>query len=149
MRAPQCPDTGACGDAQGTLLVEPVVLCRKSYPRIDTIGSPGTCVYDGVVGQRNRIKHRRLDAALPALGKKDPRRLRFNEHPGLRKQVLESSWWKDTIRVADSTGYVPDVEPKDSVDQDTNRRHRVKILPIIKLFGLPVTDYDPLSARPR
>jgi hypothetical protein len=36
---------------QGTLLVEPVVLCCKSYPRIDTIGSPGTCVCDGVVGQ--------------------------------------------------------------------------------------------------
>ena len=36
---------------QRTLLVEPVVLCRKLYPRIDTIGSPGTCVYDCIVGQ--------------------------------------------------------------------------------------------------
>ena len=52
----------------------------------------------------------------------DPRRLRFYEHPDLRKRVLESSRWKDTIRTADSTAYGSDCEPEDSVDQDTGTR---------------------------
>ena len=82
----------------------------------------GTCVYDGVVGKRNRTEHRRLNADLPAPGKLGPRRLRFNEHPGLRKRVLESFWLQDTIRARDSTGYNPEGGPKESVDQDSRLR---------------------------
>jgi hypothetical protein len=56
---------------QGTRFVEQIVLRRESHPRIDAIGGPGTGVYDGVVGQRDRMEHRRLNAVLPALGKMD------------------------------------------------------------------------------
>jgi|GEM_PF-2956645 hypothetical protein len=63
--------------------------------------------------------NRRLNAVLPALGKMDPRWLRFGEHRDFRKRVLESSWLKDTIRAIDSECYGPDGEPKDSVDQDS------------------------------
>jgi hypothetical protein len=68
----------------------------------------------------------------------DPRRLRFNEHPGLRKRVLESSWMKDTIKTPDSIAYRPDGEPKDSVDQDRWLSRKSK-----KLFYL---DYPILLA---
>jgi len=103
---------------QGTRFVESVVFRRESHPCIDTIGGPGTRVHDGVVGQCNRMDYRRLNAALSALGKMDPRWLRIGEHRDFRKRVLQSSWLKDTIRVVDSKCYGPDREPKDSVGQD-------------------------------
>jgi len=59
---------------------------------------------------------------LPALGKMAPGWLRFGEHRGLRKRVLESSRLKDTIRVVDSKCYGPDSEPKNLLDQDTRIR---------------------------
>ena len=43
---------------EGILFVEPVVLRRESYPRIDAIGDPCTCIYDGVVGQCDRMEYR-------------------------------------------------------------------------------------------
>ena len=46
---------------------------------------PATRLYDGVVGQCDRMEYRRLNAALPALGKMDPWWLRFGEHRDLRK----------------------------------------------------------------
>jgi hypothetical protein len=100
--------------------VEPVVLRRESHPRVDAIGGPGTRVYDGVVGQCDRMEYRRLNAAPPALGKMDLRWLRCGGHRDLRKRVLESFRLKDTIRVIYSGCYGPDGEPKDSVDQDTS-----------------------------
>ena len=100
--------------------MKPVVLCRESHPRIDAIGSSGTRVDDGVVGQCNRMEYRRINAVLPALGKMNPWWLWFGEHRDLRKRVLESSRLKDTIRAIDSECYCPDGEPKDSVDQDTS-----------------------------
>ena len=111
---------------QGALFVEPVVLRRESHPRIDAIGGPGTRIDDGVVGQCNRMKYRRLNAALPALGKMDPRWLRFGEHRGLRKRDLESSRLKDTIGAIDSECYDPHGELKDSVDQYTNHIRAIK-----------------------
>ena len=104
---------------QGARFVKPFVLRRESHPRIDAIGSPDTRVDDGVVGQCNRMDYRRLNAALSALGKMDPRWLRIGEHRDFRKRVLQSSWLKDTIRVVDSKCYGPDREPKDSVGQDS------------------------------
>jgi len=68
------------------------------------------------------MEYRRLNTALPALGKVNPRWLWFGEHRGLRKRVLESFRLKDTIRAIDSDCYCPDGEPKDSVDQDTRYR---------------------------
>jgi len=59
------------------------------------------------------------DAALPTLGKINSRWLKFGEHRGLRKQVLESFRLKDTIRAIESTGYNPKGGPKESVDQDS------------------------------
>jgi hypothetical protein len=73
---------------QGTLFVKPVILCRESHPRVDAIGGPGTRVYDGVVGQCDRMEYRRLNAVLPAIGKMDLRWLRVGERRGLRKRVL-------------------------------------------------------------
>jgi hypothetical protein len=102
---------------QGTRFVEPVVLRRESHPRIDAIGGPGTRVYNGVVGQRDGMEYRRINAVLPALGKMNPWWLWFGEHRDLRKRVLESSRLKDTIRAIDSEYYALDGEPKDSVDQ--------------------------------
>ena len=52
---------------QGARFVEPVGLRRESHPRIDAIGGPGTRVYNGVVGQCDRMEYRRLNAVLPAL----------------------------------------------------------------------------------
>ena len=49
----------------------------------------------------------------------DPRWLRFGEHRGLRKRVLECFWLQDTTSAIDSTDYGPDGEPKESVDQYT------------------------------
>jgi hypothetical protein len=49
----------------------------------------------------------------------NPRWLWFGEHRRLRKQVLESSWLKDAIRVIESECYGLDGEPKDSVGQDS------------------------------
>ena len=46
---------------------------------------PGMCVYDGVVGQCDRIEYRRLNAVLPALGKMDPGRLSCGKHRGYLK----------------------------------------------------------------
>ena len=43
---------------QGTLFVEPVVHRCESPPRIDAIDGPGTRVYDGVVGQCDRMECR-------------------------------------------------------------------------------------------
>jgi hypothetical protein len=57
--------------------VESVVLRRESHPRIDAIGSPGTRVYDGAVGECDRLEYRRLYAVLSAPGKMDLGRLRF------------------------------------------------------------------------
>jgi hypothetical protein len=104
---------------QGTLFLELVVFCSESYSRIDAVGSPGSSIDNRVVGQGNRIKHRRLNAALPAPGKMDLRRLRHGEHGGLRKRVLESFWLQDTVKAIDSTAYGLNGEPKESVDQDT------------------------------
>ena len=70
---------------QGARFVEPVVLRCESHPRIDAIGGPGARVYNGVVGQCDRMEYRRLNAVLPALGKMDPRWLRISEHRDLRK----------------------------------------------------------------
>ena len=70
---------------QGARFVEPIVLRRESHPRIDAIGGPGARVYDGVVGQCDRMEYRRLNAVLPALGKMDLRWLRIGGHRGLRK----------------------------------------------------------------
>jgi len=63
----------------------------------------------------------RLNAVLPALGKMNPRSLRFRKHRDLRKRVLESFRLKDTITLVESEGYSKDAEPKDSVDQDSAR----------------------------
>ena len=38
----------------------------------DAVGGPRASAYDGVVGQRDSVEHRRLHAALPALGEGDP-----------------------------------------------------------------------------
>ena len=86
---------------QGARFVELVGLRRKSHPRIDAIGGPGTRVYDGVVGQCDHMECRRLNAALPAFGKMDPRWLISGEHYGLRKRVLESLRLKETISTID------------------------------------------------
>ena len=104
---------------QGARFVESVVLRRESHPRIDAIGSQGTRVDDGVVGQCDGMEYRRLNAVLPALGKMDLRWLRIGEHRGLRKRVLESFLLKDAIRAIYSGCYGPDGEPKDSVDHRT------------------------------
>jgi hypothetical protein len=104
---------------QGTLLMEPVVLRCVSHPRINAIGSPGARVYDGVVGECDCMEYRQFYAVLPDLGTMDLGRLRFGEHRGLRKRVLESSQLKDTIRAIDSASYGPHGEPKDWVDQGT------------------------------
>jgi hypothetical protein len=69
-----------------------------------------------------------------------PRWLRFGEHRGLRKRVLESSPLKDTIRAVDSECYGPDGESKDSVDQDTNHMARLKAL-----FGQVGENYRKLA----
>jgi len=100
--------------------VKPVVLCRESHPRIDAISSSGTGVDDGVVGQCDSMEYRRLNAVLPAIGKMSPWWLWLGGHRGLRKRVLESYRWKNTIRAIDSECYGPDGEPKDSVDQDSH-----------------------------
>jgi len=71
------------------------------------------------VGQCDGMEYRRLNAALPAFEKINPRWLRFGEHRDHRKRVLESSRLKDTIKATDSESYGPHGEPKDSVDQDT------------------------------
>jgi len=70
---------------QGTRFVESVVLRRESHPRIDAIGGPGARVYNGVVGQCDRMEYGRLNAVLPTLGKMDPRWLRIVGHRDLRK----------------------------------------------------------------
>ena len=70
---------------QSTLFLVPVVLCRESYPRIDAVSGPGSCVYDGVMGQCDRMEYRRLYAALPTLWKVDPGRLRCGKHRGYLK----------------------------------------------------------------
>jgi hypothetical protein len=54
---------------QGTRFVESVVLRRESHPRIDAIGGPGARVYNGVMGQCDRMEYRRLNAVLPASGR--------------------------------------------------------------------------------
>jgi hypothetical protein len=41
------------------------------------------------------------------------------EDRDLRKLVLESFWWKDAIKSADSIAYGQDGESKDSVGHDT------------------------------
>ena len=76
-------------------------------------------MYDGVVDECDSMEFRRLNAALPALGKIDSRWLWFGEHCGLRKRVLETSRLKDTMRDTNSEYYGPHGEPKDSVDQDS------------------------------
>jgi hypothetical protein len=62
----------------------------------------------------------RLNAALPALGKMNPRWPGFGEHREPRKRVIESARSKDTITTVDSEGYSSDAESKDSVDQGTH-----------------------------
>ena len=57
----------------------------ESHPRIDAIGGPGARVYNGVVGQCDRMEYGRPNAVLPALGKMDPRWLRIAGHRDLRK----------------------------------------------------------------
>jgi hypothetical protein len=52
----------------GVIFLEPVPLCRTSHPRIDAVGRPGPGVYDGVVGQCDRIENCQFKAGLPALG---------------------------------------------------------------------------------
>ena len=47
---------------QGALFTEPVILCCESYPCMDVIGGPGARIYDSVVGQRDRMEYRRLNA---------------------------------------------------------------------------------------
>ena len=91
-----------------------------SYPRIIANGSPGTRVYNGVVGECNSVEHSRIYAVLPALWKMDLERLRFGENGGLRKRVLESTQLKDTIRAIDSDYYDSHRESKDSVDQGSS-----------------------------
>jgi len=98
-----------------------VVLCRELPPRIDAIGGPGTRLYNGVVGECDGMEYRRLDAALPAVGKMSPWWQRFGGHRGPRIRVVESSRLKDTIRAIDSKCYGPDGESKDSVDQDERK----------------------------
>ena len=64
-------------------------------------------------------------AARPEFAKINLRLLRFGEHLRLRKRVFESFQFKDTITVIYSEGYGTDVEPKDSVGQDTpSKGHR-------------------------
>ena len=45
----------------------------------------------------------------------------FGEHCGLREGILESSRWKNTIRVNGQVSYGPHGEPKDSLDQHNGR----------------------------
>jgi len=59
----------------------------------------------------------RLNAVLAGLGKMNPRWLRFGEHRGLRKRVLEHFRLKDTIAAIEPEFYCLDGRPKDSVDQ--------------------------------
>ena len=61
----------------------------------------------------------RLKAALPALGKMNPRWLRIGEHRDLGKRVLESFRLKDTITPVDSEVYDSIGGHKHSLDQDT------------------------------
>ena len=126
MRSPLRCDLGYAGvlDAelfaqQRARIVKPVDLRRESHPRIDAIRYPGACVYNGLVGQRNCMEYRRLDAVLPALGKMEPWWLRFGNHRDHGKRVLESFRFKGAISVIDSKCYGPDGEPKDSLDQGT------------------------------
>ena len=59
----------------------------------------------------------------PALGKMNTQWLRFGEHCGLRKRVLESSRLKDTIKPMNSEGYGNIGGHKDSVDHHTGSDH--------------------------
>ena len=85
----------------------------------NAIGGPGTRVNDGVVGQCDGMEYRRLNAALPALGKMNPRWLRIGEHRDLRKRVLVSFQLKDTIKPMNSEGYGKVGGHKNSVDHHT------------------------------
>ena len=106
-------------DAADAEIGQNALLRRESHPCIDAIGSPGTRVDDGVVGQCDRMECCRLDAVRPALGQMDPRWLRIAGHRDLRKRVLVSFRLKDTIRAIESECYGQNAEPKDSVDQDS------------------------------
>lgn len=76
----------------------------------------------GVVGQRDRMEHRRLHAGLPVLGKRDRGFLRFGGHRRLRQRVLQSFRLENTIRIMDSACYGPRVEPQDPLDQDSDQK---------------------------
>ena len=78
---------------QGAFSLGPVILRRESHPRINAIGGPGTRVYDGVVGECDRLEYRRLYAVLPTLGKMDMGRLRF-----LNVLASENEFLRDLIR---------------------------------------------------
>ena len=78
------------------------------------------------------MEYRRLNAAMPALGKMDPRWLRIGEHRDLRKRVVESSRLQDTIRASDSERSGPHREAKDSVDQDS------RIIPVCRTPVKPI-----------
>jgi hypothetical protein len=111
---------------QGAVFMDPVVLCCESYPCIDAVGGPGTCVYDGIVGQCDRMENRLLNAVLPALGNRDPLWLRVSKRRDLRKRVLESSRLKDTISAIGPESYGTHAEPKYSVYQGTQTTHSLR-----------------------
>ena len=48
-------------------------------------------VYDGLARQCDRMEHGRLDVVPPPLGEMSPWWLRFGEHCGIQKEMLEGS----------------------------------------------------------
>jgi len=74
------------------------------HTRINAVSSPGTRVYDGVVSQCDRMEYRRLNAAVPALGKMDPGLLPCGKHCRYLKRVLENSPSGSTIKLMVSQG---------------------------------------------